>query len=199
MNFASLKPRDRRALVWLIVALVIVLVVQFWPSGGSATPVVQLDPVAFAESRLAKLRDQAATVPANRVDLQRATADLALRESGLIQAESAPQAQAQLMQILRRVAKNSTPPLDIRPLEMGTVRPLGDNYGEVTVSVAIECQIEQLVNLLADLTAQPEIVATDEMHITASDPKQKTLLVRLSVSGVVPRRLVPVKKGGAEF
>ena len=59
------------------------------------------------------------------------------------------------------------------------------------------CHVEELVNLLADLTNRPEAIAIDEAHISAVDAKQKTISVRLVVSGVVPRRLVPEKKGGA--
>jgi len=52
------------------------------------------------------------------------------------------------------------------------------------------------VNLLADLTAQPELVAPADLRISAGDRRRKTMQVRLTVAGVVPRALVPEKKGG---
>jgi hypothetical protein len=121
--------------------------------------------------------------------------ELAAREQGLIQADTPAQAQAQLLQIFRRVASRQAPPIEIKTVEMGQIRPLGADYGELTVPVTFDCRIEQLLNLLADLTAQPEIVATSDLRITAGDARQKTLNVRLTVSGVAPRRLVPEKKG----
>ena len=40
-----------------------------------------------------------------------------------------------------------------------------------------------------------EIIATDEIRCGAANPKSKSMPVRLTVSGLVPRRLVPEKKG----
>lgn len=192
----SLQAREKRALLLLVPAVAIWLIIEFWPSGSAGPAVVApVDNVAAAERRLQRLREIAATVPAKEEMLKGVSADLALREKGLILADTAAQAQAQVLQVLRRVAKDAS--LDIRPVEMAPIRPLGDNYGEATVSVQIDCRIDQLVNLLAGLTAQSELIATDEIHIISQNSKQKTLVVRLTVSGVVPKRLVPEKKGVA--
>jgi hypothetical protein len=86
------------------------------------------------------------------------------------------------------LAKAQTPPLEFRSEEIGQVRPLGDdkNYGEAVVSISLNCAIEQLVNLLADITAQPEAIATgDPAH--GGNQKEKTLSVRLTVAGMVLR------------
>jgi hypothetical protein len=80
---------------------------------------------------------------------------------------------------------------------MGPVRPLGNDYGEAVVSVTFTARIDQLLNLLADITAQPELVSTQELRVGAPGNKQKTMNVRLTFSGVVPRKLVPEKKGFA--
>ena len=61
--------------------------------------------------------------------------------------------------------------------------------------MSLDCRIDELVNLLAALSAQPEIIATDEIRCTAANPKSKLMPVRLTMSGLVPRRLVPEKKG----
>jgi hypothetical protein len=65
----------------------------------------------------------------------------------------------------------------------------------VFVTVQIECGIDQLVNILVGLAARPELIASNELRITSSNAKDKTIGVRLMVSGVVPRKLVPGKKG----
>jgi hypothetical protein len=62
-----------------------------------------------------------------------------------------------------------------------------------SVAVQIECRIDQLVNLLAALQAVPELVATSDLRVLSSNAKEKTVAVRLAVSGVVPRRLVAEK------
>jgi hypothetical protein len=127
--------------------------------------------------------------------LKAAQADLAAREKGLLQADTAPQAQAQLFQILRRVGRSLPQPVEIRANEIGQAKSFGDDYGEVSVSVSFECGIEQLVNFLAELGAQPELLATSDLRLGAAREKDKILPVRLTVAGVVPRKLIPEKKG----
>jgi hypothetical protein len=61
--------------------------------------------------------------------------------------------------------------------------------------MTLECRIDELVNLLAALSEQPEIIATDEIRFGSANAKSKAMPVRLTVSGIVPRRLVPAKKG----
>jgi hypothetical protein len=80
---------------------------------------------------------------------------------------------------------------------MGQTRKLGDHYGEVLISVSFDARIEQIVNLLAELTEQPELIATIVLRISGATGKDKSMPVRLTVSGVVPRSLVPEKKGFA--
>jgi hypothetical protein len=50
---------------------------------------------------------------------------------------------------------------------------------------------------MTDLANRPELLATSEIRVAASNPKEKTVLVRLGLSGVVPRKLAPAKKGPA--
>jgi len=190
----NLSPRDRRALAWLAVAAVLGLIVYFWPTGGAAAVVAQAgDPVALAEMRLARLRESAATVPAKENVFKRVSADLAVREKGIIQADTAAQAQAQLIQIIRRLGAAENPAIDIRSTELNPIRPFGGSYGEASVAVQIECRIDQLINLLASLETQPELIATSDLRVLSSNAKEKTVAVRMTISGVVPRRLVPEK------
>ena len=201
-----MKPRDRRALAWLAVSALLGLVIHFWPANDNAATVVAPvgDPVTLAETRLARLRDAAATVPAKEAVFKKVSTDLALREKGIISADTAAQAQAQVIQIVRRLAAAENPPIDIRSTELTPVHPFGDSYGEASVAVQIECRIDQLVNLLAALQTEPQVVATNDLRVLSSNAKEKTVAVRLAVSGVVPRSLVPEKptaskkaKGGA--
>ncbi len=117
----------------------------------------------------------------------------------MIPGDTAEQAQAQLLQIVKRVAQQQMPPLEVGQVELGRPRPFGSAYGQVSVSITVTCRIEELVNFLAGLSAQPELTATEEIRFGTSHPKQKTMPVRLTISGLVARRLVPVRKGLAEF
>ena len=191
----NLRPRDRRALAWLAVSALLGLVVRFWPENDGTAAVVAPtgNAVSIAETRLARLREAAATVPAKETVFKKVSAELAAREKGLITADTAAQAQAQVIQIIRRLGAAESPPIEIRSTELNPIRPFGDSYGEASVAVQIECRIDQLVNLLAALQTQPELVATSDLRVLSANAKEKTVAVRLSVSGVVPRNLVPEK------
>jgi len=190
----TLTSRDRRALILLGAGALAIVVVRFAFYGDSAAAVVESsDSIPLAEQRLARLRQAEVSGPAKQALLNRLSAELALREKGVIQAPTAQQAQAQLLETIRRVGKGEG--LDVRGGEFPELRPLGDDYGEAAVSVNFECRIEQLVNFLAALTREPELVATDDVRVSAANMKDKTVMVRLTLAGVVPKSLVPVKKG----
>jgi hypothetical protein len=193
----TVQQRDKRAL--LVLGAVLVLAFIYWIAGSSpassAKVVAPVESVDRVEKGLANLRTRAAALPVKEALLKQANAELAEREKGLISGDTADQAQAQLLQVLRRAAKAQTPPLEIRQVELGQPRSYGNAYGQVVVSVTIDCRIDELVNLLATLSAQPETIATDEIRFGMSHPKQKTMPVRLTVAGIVAQRLAPQKKG----
>jgi len=190
----TLGQRDRRALMLLGAAAIFCLVLwMVLPAEREPALVNVVDTIPAAAKRLSKVRQSAATFPAEERSQQTAAAQLAAREKGMLQADTPAQAQAQLVQIMRRLAAAQA--IDIRSTEVGKTQPLGDSYGEVTVPVSFVCRIDQLVNLLADVTAQPELLAAGGLRITAGDAKDKTVNVRLTLSAVAPRRLVPEKRG----
>jgi type II secretion system (T2SS) protein M len=187
---------DRRSALMLVAGVAVVLVLRFVVlSGNQPAVVAATDSVPLAERRLAKLRETAATVPSKEKSAQQAAAELALREKGMIRSDTAAQAQAQLLEIIRRAGKDEG--IDVRGAEEMKVRPLADDYGEVVVGVAFNCRIDQFVNFMADLANRPELLATNAIRVSAGNPKDKTVAVRLELSGVVPRKLVPEKKGPA--
>lgn len=190
-----MTPFLRRALAYGGVSLILALVIHYWPEdSASATPAAAADTIPVAERRLATLREIAASVPARQELLNRANADLATREKGLLIADTAPQAQAQLIQIFREVGRAENPPVEIRTTEGFALRPLGDAYGEASVSFGVDCHIDQLVNMLAAIAARPELVATSDLRIALTNPKEKIIGVHIALSGVVPRKLIPEKK-----
>ena len=190
----TMTPRDRRALAYLGVSALLSLVYYMWPD-SSAPKVVAAsgDPIAATEKRLAKLRETVATVPAKEAVVKNLSAVLAEREKGLIQADTAAQAQAQLIQTLRRLAASEAPPIELKTTELNGITPFGDAYGVVNVAVSIDCRIDQLVNLLAAIASQPELISTNELRITSSNVRDKIIGARLAISGIVPRKLVPEK------
>ena len=200
----TISDRDRRALI-ILGAAVVLGGAYYWysnsspSSSGGAKISAPVDSVDRSEKRLAMLRKQAALLPGKQAVLKQVSLELAQREKGLIPGDTAEQAQAQLLQIVKRVALQQTSPLEVGQVELGRPRPFGAAYGQVSVSITVNCRIDELVNYLAALSAQPELTATEEIRFGTSNPKQKTMPVRLTISGLVMRRLVPERKNLPEF
>jgi hypothetical protein len=185
---------DRRTVLVLAAGVVVVLVLRFLLMTDQRPEVVgATDSVPLAEKRLVKLRETVAAVPGKEKIATQAAAELATREKGIILADTAPQAQAQLLEMIRRVGKDDG--IEVRGAEEMKVRPMAGDYGEVVVAVSFNCRIEQFVNFMTDLANRPELISTSDIRLAASNPKEKTVLVRLGLSAVVPRKLVPAKKG----
>lgn len=194
----TLSQRDRRALQMLGAALVVMAIVYFAvPSGTTTTTSTpSINSVALAEQRVARLRQLAAVAPARATVMKQVSADVTDRERGLIQADTAAQAQAAVLEVARRVGKGNQ--LDIRGGDFPAAKSFGD-YGLVYATVTFDCHIEQLVNFLSDLSHQTELVVPSEQRLTASNAKQKMLSVRMILAGVVAKKLIPEKKGLGAF
>ncbi len=197
----TLQDRDKRALRVLIPVLVIAFF--YWIAtrtpGASASVSSAVDSVERSEKRLSTLRTALATVDGKEGVLKQAAAELADREKGLLPGDTANQAQAQLLQIINRVAKQQTPPLEIRQAEFSQPRPYGDAYGLVSVAVSLDCRTDELINLVAGLSQQPELIATEDFRSGNAQVKTKSMPTRITISGIVPRRLVPDRKGLTSF
>lgn len=193
----TISDRDRRALYLLGTALIGALA-YYLLSGGAAAPASEAAlPTPQAEQLLRRERALAASLPARQKVLRDLEQQVTRREAGLLKADTAQQAQAQLLQMITRLGRAES--MQFSNSEIGPVETLGDRYGEVQVSVTTNCDITQLLNLMAHLTAQDEIVATRELRVSAGNPQDKRLNVRLTVSGLVARKLVPDRKGPVSF
>jgi hypothetical protein len=196
MNVGTL---DRKTLIVLAGGLLGIAVLRFGIYGERETPVAAAaDSAPLAEKRLEQLRRKAAEVPGKEAVLKQARAELQAREKGIIDAPTAAQAQAQLLEIIKRVAAANG--FDAHGVDsIPQPKPLGADYGEVSVIQTFTCGIDQFVNFMAALANEPQILATNEIQISGGSDKKKNVQVRLALSGVVPRKLVPEKKGVAAF
>jgi hypothetical protein len=197
----TLSDRDKRALLLLGGAAVIAFVYWMATRSPSATASVATpaDSIERSERRLTALRASLATVDGKEALLRQASSELAGREKGLIPGDTSNQAQAQLLQIVGRIAQQQAPPIQIRQAEFAQPRSYGDAYGVVSVSVTIECRTDELINLLAGLSQQPELISTEDIRFGTANVKSKSMLTRITIAGLVPRKLVPEKKGLSSF
>ncbi len=192
-----MTERDKRALKILGFAIVPALGLLLWPSGDSAssagtTAVVPAgaDTPEALERQLQRLRKKQSELPVKENAAKDLLGQLAVREKGLIRADTLAQAQAQLAQLIRQTGRAQG--IDFRSLSMSQPRIYGGEYGEIVLSAAADCKIEQLVNFMAELTKLPELVATEDIRISSTgNVKEKNLSVQFTISGLVPKQLVP--------
>jgi hypothetical protein len=192
-GLSDLSQRDRRALGLMALAVLLFLGYRFFMKAPEEV-VAGIDSVPLAERRLNSLRQIAAALPAKEAVLKEVEADLASREKAILNAGTAAQAQARLLEVARRVGNANG--IEIRGGDTSiTPKQFGDAYGEVFAGVMLGCRIDQFVNFFADLSREPDLLAPSELWMNTQDPKTKMLSVRMIFSGVVPKKLVPEKKG----
>jgi hypothetical protein len=175
-----------------VLALLVMLPNNSAPTaqGTSLTP-------AQLRQRVTLLRQTAAALPVREALLKQADADLADRERGIIQAASAAEAQAQLVLTAQQVGKTNS--LEVRSSDFTPPKVFGD-YGIVYATISFDCHIEQLLNFLADLTREQELIVPSEQRITSSaNSKDKMMAVRIVLAGIVAKKLIPEKKGLGAF
>jgi hypothetical protein len=192
VNFGTLDRKT--ALLW-ISGVALILILRFGVlTDRSPAVVTASESVPMAEKRLERLRQIAATVPGKEALMKQVSGELEAREKGMLKAETGAQAQAQLQDLLHRVGGSNG--IDIRGVEDMRIKAFGSDYGEASVTVRFTCLIEQLVNLLAALANEPEMLSTNEIQVNGGTDKNKAIQVRLTFSGVVSKKLVPKNAGG---
>jgi len=189
---ANLTDRDRRAL-YILAAAAVLFGGYRYLFAPSTDAVGGIDSVPLAERRLNSLRQIAAALPAKEASLKQVDAELGAREKTIPTTGTAAQAQARLLEVARRVGNANG--IEIRGGDFLTPKTFGDAYGEVFAGVTFTCHIDQFVNFFADLSREPDLISPSEITVNTQDQKTKILNVRMILSGVVPRKLVPEKKG----
>jgi hypothetical protein len=191
--WANLNPRDRRALSLLVLSAILYFGVRHFLGHETTATVNGITSIPEAEIRLASLRRIAAGLPQKEADLKMVQAELGARENAIVNTTTSAQAGARLLEIVHKASSSNG--IEIRGGDLPVPKPLGDAYGEVYAGVSFTCRIDQFVNFFAELSHEPDLVAPSELQMNLSDQKAKLISVRMILSGVVPRKLVPEKKG----
>ena len=189
---------DRRSLFVLVGGVAAILLVKFAFVRGGSTAVVQAEEsVPAAERRLERLRQIASTIPGKEELYKKAAGQLAEREKSLLKANTVEQARVTLFEMVQNIARSNG--IDARGSQEFRDKAVNNDYGQVSVMLTFTCGMEQLVNMLGAIANQPDLLATDEIHIAGGNDKKKNVQVRLSVAAAVPRKLIPERKGVGAF
>jgi Tfp pilus assembly protein PilO len=197
VNLPKLSKRERNLVVVWGVCVVVFTAIYFWPANTIST-VGAVAETPQIEKRLTRLRRQVAGEPDRRAALKKLEDELQRQEKSLIQADTAAQAQAQMVLLVRRVASAQTPPITLNDANFGEPRRAGD-YGEVVLTTAVDCQIDQILNFMVDVSNLHELIALTDVQLGQANGKKKIIQARLTFSGLVAGKLVPAKKSEATF
>ena len=195
----KVSNRDRRALLILLIVVLTILVAKGWSwlqESNRNAPGESARSIDQGEQSLNDLRKTAALAHSREEDHKQIRAEVDHLEKSLIQGNTAAQAQAQLLRIVDAVATQQTPPLTFRQTDFNAGSLYMGYYGEVNITMRFECQIDDLINFMADLSARPELLATKRLRIQAN-PDNKRIQVSLSVAGLVRPELIS-RTGEAE-
>ena len=160
----QMKPRDRRALIILALALIIYEV-------GTALVLPAYDKLAAArdqasekESELRRYR-RAQLRKGQYGDLLKTTADRVTKsESAVIAAASAPLASAQLQSMIEEAAGKTGLMLGQRTI--GTAKRLNDFYAELPITLSFDSTPGQLVTFLSELRRGPRFLTVRSLQVS---------------------------------
>lgn len=193
-----MSQRNRNFLLFGTLGVMLASVMVRYTGGDRTQVVASHTTIPMAKQRLEILRRKAATVPAKEILLKQAMAELGEREKGIVDAPTAEQARSHLFEVLHRTAVANG--FDSNgAARLPEPKLLGKDYGQVSVEQNFNCGIDQFVNFLSAIANQPEIFATEQIIVAPMRNKQKDIAVRLAFSGVIPKKLVPEKKGANLF
>ena len=185
--------RKRKPLLFGTLGVMLASVmVRYGAFSAGQEVVVAHDTIPVAKQRLEILRRKAAQVPGKEAVLKRVLGELDVREKGVVQAETAEQARAHLMEVLHLTALANG--FDTTGTsQLPEPKALDKHYGQVSVGQNFTCGIDQLVIFLSAIANEPEILATDSISLQPVRNSNKEIQVRLVFSGVIPKKLIPMK------
>ncbi len=190
----QMKQRDKVALLGGGIAVSLFLILRFavfpvWDSLQDARANLPIQ-----EKKLAKYREVAQTVSFRKGEVIGIESRLKDAEAGLLAGKSGPLASAELQDTVRQIAAKDA--IDFRSNEFMQIKPLNKDYATVPLSVQFQCHLDELVNLLNDLSANPKYLAVSRLSIQASGTKDKLVSVAMQISGIM--RAEPVQKGRSQ-
>ena len=185
----EIQSRDRRALMILLAAGALFAVMQldfFFPSTGS--PLVG-GSIEGAQERFLDAQVQARQKPLVEAESQEAAKALAEFESGLLQAESAELAKAEMRQVVGNllVAEGIT----MRASRFGNVELEQDYFAQVPLTVDFDCRVEQFVNWMTTLSNSERLLTTRRIVLRPTKTETKAVRAQVTVSGYLPVSRTP--------
>lgn len=146
------------------------------------------------EQRLQKYREVARTAGLRAAEVSSEAAKLRQAEGGLLNSNTAAFASGELQGLVKQLASNAS--IDVRSNEFLPLKKLSDDYTEVPIGLQFQCRLDQLVNLLKDISGSPQYLVVPKLMIQSGVSKEKLITVNMQIAGVM--RAEPSKKERSE-
>ena len=184
----QIQSRDRRALIILFAAGALFTITQLDFFSSTASPLVG-GSIEGAQERFLDAQVQARQKPLVEAESQEAAKVLAEFESGLLQAESAELAEAEMRQVVGNllVAEGIT----MRASRFGNVELEQDHFAQVPLTVDFDCRVEQFVNWMTTLSNSERLLTTRRIVLRPTNTGTKALRAQVTVSGYLPVSRTP--------
>jgi hypothetical protein len=185
-----LQPREQRAVGLLAIAVLLVLVLQFavFPVMDSAEKTRAGLPLK--EKRLHKYRQMVSLAGAAETDWKALEQRLAQAEKGLLDSRSAALASAELQDRVKQLlAQQGIEPRSLNFVPVRVLPPPESGYSAVPLSLAFECTVDQLANMLAAFQSAGKTLAVESMSVEAApmrgEQARKLVSVRMVIRAVM--------------
>jgi type II secretion system (T2SS) protein M len=186
---ARLQPREQRAVGGLALALLVFLLLQFavFPMIDSAAKTSAQLPLK--EKKLHKYRRMVSMIGSAETDWNALEQRLHQSEKGLLDSRTAALASAELQDRVKQLLAQQGIEARISFLAVRALPPADSGYSSVPLSLAFECPVDQLANLLMSLQASGKTVAVDTITVEAlpmrGDKPRKLLSVRMAIHALI--------------
>ena len=189
------SDKDRRALLFLGIAVVLFLLLQtdlLFPSPDAAAS--ESANIEREENKLLDAQTQVRQEPLLSSEYQALRKVEEVLEARLLTSETAALAQAEMRERVGELLEGAG--ISMRASRFGTIETEGEDFAQVPLVVDFDCDITRFVNLLADIANAQELFSTRQITVSVGNQKTKSVRVELTVSGYLPISRTPelVKK-----
>lgn len=187
--FRRLQPREQRAVVALVIAVVLILLLQFAVFPLTESAAKSRAELPLKEKRLHKYRALVSLVGTAETDWKALERRLLEAEKGLLDSKTAPLAPAELQDRVKQLlTQQGIEPRAINFLPVRVLPPGDSGYSAVSLSLVFECAVDQLANLLTLFQSAGKTLAVENLFVDAvnrGEKARKTVSVRMVVRAVM--------------
>lgn len=201
----ELRQRDRRALVFLGLAVGLYAASQFVIFPAYDRLSASSEEVSEKEEQLRKYRRALLRKGQYERLIPAAGAQVREAEKILVRGDNPALATTELQTLVEAAARNAG--INVLQRSVAAPRKVDAFYGEVVLSLSFEATLTQLVNLLVNLRSAPKLLDIRSVQISPAQPLpempkaagdyRKTLRVTMTIGAVLGSTAPPSLPGGA--